>query len=54
MHNQGSGEENYLLDCITLLVSNIMFDPTDAEYIDYKLKRQVEDRCIKNIYLIGC
>ena len=28
-------EENYIIDCITVLSSNIMFDNTkDAEYID--------------------
>ncbi|NLX61247.1 MAG: bifunctional adenosylcobinamide kinase/adenosylcobinamide-phosphate guanylyltransferase [Tissierellia bacterium] len=46
-------EKNYLLDCITLLVSNIMFDLTDGvEYIDYKLKRQVEDRVYKELYCL--
>lgn len=40
-------EENYLLDCVTVLVSNIMFDITkDKEYIDFVLQREVEDRVI--------
>ena len=43
-------ENNYLLDCITVLTSNIMFDITeDAEYIDYVLQRQVEEAVIKEI-----
>lgn len=38
-------EKHYLLDCITILTSNIMFDLTgDSEYIDDKLSKQVEDR----------
>lgn len=38
-------EKHYLLDCITILTSNIMFDVTgDTEFIDNKLSRQVEDR----------
>jgi adenosylcobinamide kinase/adenosylcobinamide-phosphate guanylyltransferase len=43
-------EKNYLLDCITVLTSNIMFDITqDKEYIDYELQRQVENRIIEEI-----
>lgn len=42
------GEESrYLLDCITVMVSNIMFDMTkDIEYIDYILQEEVEDKVI--------
>lgn len=42
------GEENrYLLDCITVMVSNIMFDMTkNTEYIDYILQEEVEDKVI--------
>lgn len=43
-------EQNYLLDCITVLSSNIMFDITkDTEYIDYKLQKEVEDTIINEI-----
>ena len=43
-------ERFYLLDCITVLTSNIMFDITqDTEYIDYKLQRVVEDTIINEI-----
>ena len=43
-------EEHYLLDCITILTSNIMFDITkDNEYIDFDLQRQVEDKVIGEI-----
>lgn len=46
------GEEtNYLLDCITTLISNIMFEMTkDIEYIDYELQRQVEDRIYEELF----
>ncbi len=38
-------ERNYLLDCITLLTSNIMFDITkEIEYIDYQLQSKIENR----------
>ena len=40
-------EGNYLLDCITVMVSNIMFDMTqDIEYIDYILQEEVENKVI--------
>lgn len=43
-------EQNYLLDCITVLSSNIMFDITkDLEYIDYKLQKEVEDTIIYEV-----
>lgn len=43
-------EKSYLLDCITVLTSNIMFDITeDKEYIDFKLQKEVEDRVISEI-----
>lgn len=47
----GIGEEkNYLLDCITVLTSNIMFDISkDVEYIDYELQREIENTVIKEI-----
>lgn len=40
-------EENYLLDCITVLTSNIMFHISkDVEYIDYELQKKIEDKVI--------
>ena len=40
-------EQNYLLDCITVLTSNIMFDMSkDVEYIDYELQREIECKVI--------
>lgn len=43
-------ERHYLLDCLTVLTSNIMFDLTkDNEYIDFELQRQVEDTVIEEI-----
>ncbi len=49
--SQALGEEGYyLLDCITVLTSNIMFDITkDAEYIDYELQEAVEDKVVYEI-----
>lgn len=43
-------EKNYLLDCITILTSNIMFDMSKSvEYIDYKLQAKIEDKVIFEI-----
>ena len=43
-------EENYIIDCITVLSSNIMFDITkDAEYIDYDMQKEIEDTIIGEI-----
>ncbi|MBC8591397.1 bifunctional adenosylcobinamide kinase/adenosylcobinamide-phosphate guanylyltransferase [Wansuia hejianensis] len=43
-------EKYYLLDCITVMTSNIMFDISqDAEYIDYKLQEKIEDTIIEEI-----
>lgn len=40
-------EENYLLDCITVLTSNIMFDMSkDITYIDFNLQKEIEDKVI--------
>lgn len=42
--------QNYFLDCITVLSSNILYDISkDAEYIDYNLQKQVEDTIIKEL-----
>lgn len=43
-------EKNYILDCITVLSSNIMFDLTkDIEYIDYQMQKKVEDKIITEL-----
>lgn len=43
-------EKNYLLDCITILTSNIMFDMSDnVEYIDYRLQSKIEDKVISEV-----
>lgn len=43
-------EKHYLLDCITVLSSNIMYDLTkDIEYIDYKLQDLVEDTIVEEV-----
>lgn len=49
---QAIGEEkNYLLDCITILTSNIMFDMTeDEEYIDDELQERIENRIYDELY----
>ncbi len=40
-------ERYYLLDCLTVMTSNIMFDITkETEYIDYELQKKVEDTVI--------
>lgn len=47
LRNAVEEEKNYLLDCITVLTSNIMFDISkDTEYIDYPLQKEIEDRVI--------
>lgn len=43
-------EKNYLLDCITVLTSNIMFDISkDVEYIDYRLQGEIENKVISEV-----
>lgn len=43
-------EKNYLLDCITVLTSNIMFDISkDVEYIDFNLQKNIEDQVVWEI-----
>ena len=43
-------EKNYLLDCITVLSSNVLFDQTeDIEYIDYHMQKKVEDTVINEL-----
>ncbi|EYE89217.1 cobinamide kinase [Fervidicella metallireducens AeB] len=44
------GIQNYLLDCITVLTSNIMFDITkDYEKIPFDKQREVEDTVVNEI-----
>ncbi len=44
-------EKNYLLDCITVLTSNIMFDMTkDVKYITYELQKEVENKVYEELY----
>lgn len=46
-------EKNYLLDCITVLTSNIMFDTTkDIEKIPYEMQNQIEERVLGEIKLL--
>ncbi|HLS54416.1 MAG TPA: bifunctional adenosylcobinamide kinase/adenosylcobinamide-phosphate guanylyltransferase [Tissierellaceae bacterium] len=43
-------EKYYLLDCITVLSSNIMFDLSrGVEYIDYKLQEKIEGKILKEL-----
>ena len=43
-------EENYLLDCITVLTSNIMFDISkDMEKISYEIQNQIEEKVLEEI-----
>lgn len=43
-------EKNYLLDCITVMTSNIMFDRTkDLEKIDIQTQKTVEDEIFNEI-----
>lgn len=43
-------EGNYLLDCITVLTSNIMFDISqDMEEISYESQRLIEERVLEEI-----
>lgn len=50
LDNALDSERFYILDCITVLSSNIMFDITKyEEYIDYKLQKKVEDAILEEI-----
>lgn len=43
-------ENNYLLDCITVLTSNIMFDITkDTEKISYEMQNLIEEKVLKEV-----
>ncbi len=43
-------EENYLLDCVTVLTSNIMFDISkDIDYIDFQMQKKIENKVIFEI-----
>ncbi len=44
-------EKNYLLDCITVLTSNIMFDMTkDLDTIPQKIQEEVEEKVYIELY----
>jgi len=46
-------EKNYLLDCITVLTSNIMFDISkDEDSIDFNLQKEIEDRVVLEIKIL--
>ncbi|HLR21055.1 MAG TPA: bifunctional adenosylcobinamide kinase/adenosylcobinamide-phosphate guanylyltransferase [Tissierellaceae bacterium] len=50
LNNAVEDERYYLLDCITVMASNIMFDIVkDTEYIDYKLQNKIEKTILKEI-----
>ena len=43
-------EENYLLDCVTVLTANIMFDISkDIDYIDFQMQNEIENKVIFQI-----
>lgn len=43
-------EKNYILDCLTIMTSNIMFDITkDREKIESELQKKVEDAVVEEI-----
>ncbi|MGE5627058.1 MAG: bifunctional adenosylcobinamide kinase/adenosylcobinamide-phosphate guanylyltransferase [Solirubrobacterales bacterium] len=49
--NAVGSEENYLLDCITVMISNIMYDMSkELETIDESFQRSIEDKVINEIY----
>lgn len=44
-------ERHYLLDCLTVLTSNIMFDMAgEQERIDQNLMQQIEDRVMSEVF----
>ena len=50
LHNAIGKETNYLLDCITVLTSNIMYDISKNEdYIDFEMQKEIEDRILLEI-----
>lgn len=45
LSNGIGNEQQYLLDCITILISNIMYDMSkDEEKIDFEIQKVIEDR----------
>lgn len=43
-------EKYYLLDCLTVLTSNIMFDLSgEIDYIDYELQRKIENTILEEV-----
>lgn len=50
LYNAVGDEKYYLLDCITVLTSNIMFDMSkDVDVIGKQLEEQIEDRAVQII-----
>ena len=46
-------EENYLLDCVTVLTSNIMFDISkEVEYIDKDMQDRIEATILENLKML--
>ncbi len=53
LYHAVSETKNYLLDCITILTSNIMFDMTkDCEKISFGLQKKVEEKTLSEITLL--
>lgn len=47
LSNGIENEKNYLLDCITVLTSNIMYDISkDEEIIDFEIQKKIEDKVV--------
>ena len=47
----GGAAKHYLLDCITILTSNIMFDITgESENISPEMQSEVENRVVGEVY----
>ncbi|HZK58102.1 MAG TPA: bifunctional adenosylcobinamide kinase/adenosylcobinamide-phosphate guanylyltransferase [Clostridia bacterium] len=50
LYNSIGKEKNYILDCITVLASNIMFDLSrDAEYISFNLQKEIVHTVLNEI-----
>lgn len=46
-------EESYLLDCITILTSNIMYDISKGkEVMDYVMQKEIEDKVIVEVKML--
>lgn len=50
LHKAVGNEKYYLLDCLTVLTSNIMFDLSgQLDYIDYDLQGKIENTVLKEV-----